>query len=350
MVILEELLGMNLETYEDLDTLLRMNIASSAVGTALELGLFWVVQSKGKTLKEIADHFHIPVPRCKAWLELLVNMTLIKKDGARYLNTRKCQKLVLATHIHTSWAYLAKVARLRYMLGNDLTNQITNQGPTWEIQPEDWFTNVQNDPVYASVFTRMLFERHFSVARVIAERLKTDGMTRILDLGGGSGVVSLALLEKNAELEAVVVDVENVCRAGRDIADGTPERNRIRYHPADLLKDPLPRNFDLALLCDVSIYEKKFLEKVKSCLTPSGEIVIIANIDQLGAWIHHKKANYALLHRINTLESTLMSSHNNRRTPADVEEILENAGFKGVETFTWDDGIIFVKGKAPSET
>ena len=44
------------------------------------------------------------------------------------------------------------------------------------------------------------------------------GVNRLLDLGGGSGVVSLALLCKRAELTAVVVDAASVCQVGRAIA------------------------------------------------------------------------------------------------------------------------------------
>lgn len=39
-------------------------------------------------------------------------------------------------------------------------------------------------------------------------------MRRLMDLSGGSGVVSQALLQRHPELTAAVVDIANVC-AGR---------------------------------------------------------------------------------------------------------------------------------------
>jgi tRNA1(Val) A37 N6-methylase TrmN6 len=64
----------------------------------------------------------------------------------------------------------------------------------------------------------MLFEVHQPLARTVSELVgELRDMTRVqhlMDLGGGSGVVSMALLRKYPALRATVVDLENVCVAG----------------------------------------------------------------------------------------------------------------------------------------
>jgi hypothetical protein len=54
-------------------------------------------------------------------------------------------------------------------------------------------------------------------------------------LGGGSGVVSFALLRRHHDLTAVVMDVENVCQTGREIASENKLEKRItniRHNPS----------------------------------------------------------------------------------------------------------------------
>lgn len=48
--------------------------------------------------------------------------------------------------------------------------------------------------------------------------LDMTGVNRLLDLGGGSGVVSLALLRQHPHLTSTAVGIEDVCIAGREIA------------------------------------------------------------------------------------------------------------------------------------
>jgi 16S rRNA G1207 methylase RsmC len=59
--------------------------------------------------------------------------------------------------------------------------------------------------------------------------LDLRGVKSLLDLGGGSGDVSFVLLRKQHDLASVVVDVENVCRVGREIATENGLEKRITY-------------------------------------------------------------------------------------------------------------------------
>jgi SAM-dependent methyltransferase len=121
----------------------------------------------------------------------------------------------------------------------------------------------------------MLYEIHLPFAEAIAAAVDLDGVRRVLDVGGGSGVVSLALLRRQPELEVVVVDLPEVCAAGREIAAEAGLADRIAYQPADFMKDDLPRGFDLALECDVNIYGEALLRRIHDCLVPDGRFVVV---------------------------------------------------------------------------
>ncbi len=105
--------------------------------------------------------------------------------------------------------------------------------------------------------------------------LDLRGVKLFLDLGGGSGVVSFALLRKQDDLTSVVVDVENVCQAGREIASENKLEKRITYLAADFLKDDLPTGFDMVMLCDVGSFSEILFRRIYNVLNPKGHLVIV---------------------------------------------------------------------------
>ena len=116
---------------------------------------------------------------------------------------------------------------------------------------------MKRDPELARRFTRMLYEIHQPLAEALVEFLDLEGVERLLDVGGGSGVVSLALLRRHPGLRATVADIDNVCLAGREIADQTSQAERITYHATDFVEDELPTGFDLVLECDVNVFGER---------------------------------------------------------------------------------------------
>jgi SAM-dependent methyltransferase len=72
-----------------------------------------------------------------------------------------------------------------------------------------------------------------------------------------------------------VVDVENVCQTGRDIASENKLEKRITYLAADFLHDDLPTGFDMVMLCDVGSFCENLFRKIYHVLNPKGHLVIV---------------------------------------------------------------------------
>ena len=102
-----------------------------------------------------------------------------------------------------------------------------------------------------------------------------DGGQRLMDLGGGSGVMSNAILSRNPGVFSTIVDMENVCNVGKEITKGFSTADRISHYAADFMIDDLPRGFDLVLECDVCVYEEELFRKLQDCLNPGGRLVIV---------------------------------------------------------------------------
>ena len=338
--------NMKIETTNDVMNLLRIYIASAALGTALELGLFWRLAEKPLAIKEISQKFNIPFDRCRYWLELLTGLGLLEHRGETYSPSSTAHSAILGVYSLETWTQLAQEARERYQAGNNLTLHISHPDSVWVAQgtePPRWFNQIMDSPKRAERFTRMLYELHRPLAEKVAQTLDMTGVKQLMDLGGGSGVVSLALLKRHSNLIAVVVDIDNVCKTGREIANETPMANRITYHAADFLQDELPIGFDMILECDVAIYSEELFSKLRRALNEKGRLVIVSNLDDFSSWFEHAQSKLSLLGLMDSFLSSLEGSRVTKTTIEDVKNRLTKVGFHNISEQIWEDGTIILQ-------
>jgi SAM-dependent methyltransferase len=265
-------------TTDDVFYLMDSYVTSAAMNAALELGLFWLLNEHPMDTVGIAQALDIPNNRCQYWLQLLSSIGLIELGPEGYAPSSTTRTAILNAYSQETWAFLAGEARDRFPAVHDLTLHIRQAGSAWTVQgltPPDYFAQLVQSPERARRFTRMLYEIHLPLAEQVAEYLDMSGVDRLMDLGGGSGVVSLALLRRHPHLTAVVVDIANVCAAGREIAAENSMENRITYYEADFLRDDLPSGFDMVLECDAGPYSDVLLRKIRTALNPGGRLAIV---------------------------------------------------------------------------
>jgi SAM-dependent methyltransferase len=99
-------------------------------------------------------------------------------------------------------------------------------------------------------FTLALAGRAKNVAPVLAERVPLGEAATLLDVAGGTGIYSVALLLKNPQLRAVVLDRPEVLRIAAEFAQEYGVADRLRMHEGDMFADPLPAA-DVVLLSNV---------------------------------------------------------------------------------------------------
>ena len=227
-------------TADDVLDLLDVSFHSAALGAALELGLFWLLDEQPLDAEQVAREFEIPLKRCHYWMQLVERIGLIEAGPEGYRPSSTTRTSILEAYSKDTWGLLAEEARDRLPGLRDLSTSLREPGSAWRrlgLTPRMYLAEMEEDPKVALRFTRMLYEIHRPLAEELAKFLEMSGVERLLDLGGGSGVISLALLQRHPELSATVVDLANVCDAGREIAAERSLTERIAYHPADFLQD-----------------------------------------------------------------------------------------------------------------
>jgi SAM-dependent methyltransferase len=264
-------------TTEDILELMDGYIVLAALGAAMELGVFWLLAGKPLPATEVAHTLNIPPNRCHHWLQILCRLGLLENTAEGYTPSTTARETILDAFSQDMWAFQAQENRDSSLFARDLALNISKPVSAWQMRklPPDYFQRVQDEPGYAARFTHKLYEIHSALAEQLAGMLDLRAVNSLLDLGGGSGVVSFALLRKQPGLAAVVVDVENVCQAGRELASQHQLEKRITYLAADIMQDPLPAGFDLVLLCDVGSFSKILFHRIQDVLSLNGRLVIV---------------------------------------------------------------------------
>jgi SAM-dependent methyltransferase len=268
-----------LTTYEDVSMLLHASAASAALGTAITTGLLWMLTEAPMNAEEVVQALNIPGKRGHYWLQYLQSFGILESVPQGYIPSSIVRTAILETYSQESWQHLVIDEQEKDACVHALPQLISQPGSLWATQgleePINYLDRMRASPERAREFTRMLFEVHQNLASMVAEILDLKGIQRMMDLGGNSGVISMALLRKYPALTSTVVDIENVCIAGQEIVEEQGFSDRITYYPAEFLYDEFPIGFDLVLQCDVGIYSLELLRKLHRSLKPDGRLTFV---------------------------------------------------------------------------
>jgi predicted O-methyltransferase YrrM len=141
---------------------------------------------------------------------------------------------------------LEMVERLR---SNRPAGADTEQGAAFIFR--DGMRSAMEHASLARHFTLALAGRAKNVAPVLAQRLLLDGIERILDVGGGTGMYSIALLRRHPRLRAVVLDREEVLKIAAEMAAEHGVADRVELVAGDMFRDPLPSDCQAVLLSNI---------------------------------------------------------------------------------------------------
>jgi len=128
-------------------------------------------------------------------------------------------------------------------------------------------------------FTIALAGRAKNVAPVLAENVPMDDAKLLVDVGGGTGIYSFALLQKNPKLRAVIVDRPEVLRIAEELAAEYGVADRAELLPGDMFADPLPTDADVVLLSNIlhdwDLPEcRQLVQRCADSLAPGGRLLI----------------------------------------------------------------------------
>jgi cyclopropane fatty-acyl-phospholipid synthase-like methyltransferase len=113
----------------------------------------------------------------------------------------------------------------------------------------------------------------------VVKTVGTEGVRRILDLGGGSAAYSIAFAQASSGVTAEVLDLANVIPLTQEYIRRAGLADRIQARVGDMVHDPLGQGFDLVLLSAIchmfSAEENRVLfQRAHAALAPEGRLLV----------------------------------------------------------------------------
>jgi len=244
---------------------------------AERLQIFRVLHGKRMTADELGRRIGINERYREACLNSLAGLGLLQETNGRYQNTRLAEKYFVEDRsIYWTRQYSKECVQAYKTLTN--LESVLKTGRRSEARRgrgRESYTDAMNkDRRRAEEFTQMLFHLHQEDARALARQLDLSKHRAVLDVGGGSGVMSIALAKRNAGLRGCVVDLGNVCRvAAKNIRKAGLSR-RIQTMAGDIRK-PLPGGYDVVMFCDIGPVPNGLLKNAFQALPVGGMVVAV---------------------------------------------------------------------------
>ncbi len=131
----------------------------------------------------------------------------------------------------------------------------------------------------ARTLTLALAGRARNVAPALVQAAPLADARRLLDVGGGTGIYSLAYLQANPDLRAVIWDRPEVLRVAAEFAAEVGVADRLELIPGDMFADPVPEGADTILLSNI-LHDwdvpacRELLHRLAGSMPPGGRLLI----------------------------------------------------------------------------
>ena len=143
---------------------------------------------------------------------------------------------------------------------------------------KEWARAMESD-TFANQFTAAMDSRGVYLAPAMARKLDCSKHHRLLDIAGGSGIYSCAIVARHPHLRATVLEKPPVDRVTKRSLADRGFADRIDVHIGDMFSDPFPSGPDIHLFSNVlhdwdADRVQQLLNKSFAAL-PSGGMLVI---------------------------------------------------------------------------
>lgn len=300
---------------------------SQVLFSFVELEIPKTLNEKNLSANELAEHFKIDPIAMERFLNACVILGLLEKEDEFYKNARLAEYFLVKGNEFYLGGQIKRYQNRSYPLWANLTEKLKS----WKQGMESTKTPDEEDQGADSMAEQHNLALLHGYA--LAKAFDFSKYSRVLDLGGGTGAMSIGLCESYKNLEATVFDLpENVEKADEFISKSDLQ-NRIETVGGDITKDDLPDDFDIALLANlVSVFDvetnKKLLSDIYKKLPKNGACII-------SGWILDENRLNPEVSVLFCLEDICWQSPDVEKNFSVYKSWLETAGFKNIEYKTY---------------
>jgi predicted O-methyltransferase YrrM len=153
--------------------------------------------------------------------------------------------------------------------------------------------------------------------------------SKMLDIGGGSGVYAIQVVKANPHMIATVLDLEAVCQVAEQYIKSYNLEDKVKTKPLDFFKEDIPKGYDVAFLSLIlhDYSEEKgiaLLKKIYNSLANDGVVVI-------SEWLLNDEKTGPAASALMGLNMIIETYGGKNYSYAEIVDMLNQAGFKRAE-------------------
>ncbi|MEA2074540.1 MAG: methyltransferase [Euryarchaeota archaeon] len=248
-----------------IDEIAKGNEKANILFTAVDYGIFDLL-TQPKTADQVSEEIKTDPYLTEKFLNTLVALNLLHKIENRYLNTKLAETFLVkkspfyqGTLFEMKRRGLTDWQRISDALKNGGTKAGTGNksviGRTFIIG-------------HAEIAITGALQRAVDIISTLPE---FENAKKILDLGGGHGLYSIAFHQLKSDLEVVLFDLPHVTEIAKEYLEQYGMSNKIKFIAGDFTEDDIGNGYDIVFVSDVTI--SGILKKVYDALNENGVLI-----------------------------------------------------------------------------
>ncbi len=300
---------------------------SQVLFTFTELEIPTILSKKNLSAKNLAKKLNINPLAMESFLNACVIIGLLEKKKDVFKNSHLSEHFLIGGEDFYLGGQMRRYQKRSYPNWENLTEHLKkwDYGETSDETPED-----------ADQDSEAMAEQHqlaLMHGAALAENFDFSTYKKLLDIGGGTGAMSIALCEKHENLSATVFDLPENVEKAEEFIRKSPAKNKIKTIGGDIIKDELPENFDIALLANLlAVFDaetnKKLFKRIYEKLPANGVILI-------SGWILDENRLSPEISVLFCLEDICWNSPDVERNFNVYKNRLKETGFKDISIQTY---------------
>ena len=301
-----------------------------ALLAGMQLDLFALLKDEPMNAEQIAATIGVSSTKLKALLYALVVAGFLYMDRESFSNTDAANRFLVkgspsfVGDIHeilsTMWSAVLKTAE-----------SIRTGSPQAKLN----YSDMSQDDLLQ--FFRGEHPYAVEYGRDLVKRYDFSSYSTLLDVGGGSGGLAIAVTEACPHIQATVVDLPKITPVTQIYIDEAGAGNRVKVITADVIRDSLPGSYDAAVM-------SAFIQ----VLSPDDALCAIKNVSEVmnaGGKIYIK--GYGIIDNSRISPQKLVGfnlvyinvyDEGQAYTEQEHKDWLEEAGFGNFRRTILDDG------------
>jgi ubiquinone/menaquinone biosynthesis C-methylase UbiE len=257
------------------DELLKLTAAfrqSRIILTGFEMGVFTALAARRRTSADVARALRVDERGLDRLMNALCALGLLRKRGWRFSNTPFSQHFL----IMGKPGYLGGLGHTVNLWNSwtTLTKAVTHGGTVLHRQARKGIVRKR-----VQGFIAAMHQRAFAQASATVRLLDLSSAKRTLDVGGGSGAFSMALVRAKNDIQATVFDLPDVIPLTRGYVRESGLSKQFTFQAGNFRKDEFDKGYDLILLSAIihmnSVADnKRLFKKCARALSLRGQLVI----------------------------------------------------------------------------